>query len=429
MSTLAATSPVDSYYAASAHPFTGLSALAGEMRCDVCIIGGGITGLSSALELAERGFEVVVLEGRTIGWGASGRSGGQVIAGYACEIATLAQLTNRADAQQLWDMSLEAVALVQQRVTRYAIDCDWRAGQLHVAIKPRQVAELARYQASLAEDYGYSNLDWLEGAALAAHIASPRYLAGLFDPRAGHLHPLNFTVGLAQAARAAGVRIYENSLALRVTRGATPVVHTALGQVHARQLVFAGNASLGRLVPELDARIMPVGTYIIASEPLGAARAQALLPSDAAVTDSNFVLDYFRRSADHRLLFGGRVSYSGITPPDLAASMRRRMVAVFPSLADVRVDYAWGGFVDITINRAPHFGRLESNLYFAQGFSGHGMAITGLAGRLMAEAIAGDASRLDVFARIPHRTFPGGRWLRTPSLMLAMLYYRLRDVL
>lgn len=429
MSDLTPAATVNSYYAASARTFAGLPALQGEVRCDVCVIGGGITGLSSALELAERGFKVVLLEGRTVGWGASGRSGGQVITGYACEMATLAELTSRADAQRLWEMSLEAVDLVQQRVTRHAIDCDWRTGQLHVAIKPRQIAELARYQRSLAEDYGYPKLEWLEGAALAEHIVSPRYLAGLLDLRAGHLHPLNFTVGLAAAARAAGVSLYEHSLALRVTRGAAPVVHTAAGQVHARQLVFAGNAWLGRLAPELDSRIMPVGTYIIASEPLGAARAKALMPSDAAVTDINFVLDYFRRSADHRVLFGGRVSYSGITPPDLVASMRRRMVAVFPSLAEVRVDYAWGGFVDITLNRAPHFGRLENNLYFAQGFSGHGMAITGLAGRLMAEAIAGDASRLDVFARIPHRAFPGGRWLRTPSLMLAMLYYRLRDLL
>jgi len=243
------------------------------------------------------------------------------------------------------------------------------------------------------------------------------------------VHPLNFTLGLAHAAQAAGVKIYEHSLAEKITRGAQPMVQLAEGQVRARQIVVAGNAWLGPLVPELDARIMPVGTYIIASEPLGEARARELLPTDAAVTDINFVLDYFRLSADHRMLFGGRVSYSGLTPPNLAESMRRRMVAVFPSLADVKVSHAWGGFVDITMNRAPHFGRIGQNLYFAQGFSGHGMAITGLAGRLIAEAIAGDSARLDVFARIPHRVFPGGRWLRTPSLMLAMLYYRLRDLL
>ena len=420
---------VDSWYAASAKVFAGLPSLRGDEQCDVCVIGGGITGLSAALELAERGYSVIVLEGRQIGWGASGRSGGQVIPGYACDMQTLARGGALADAKRLWAMSLEAVHLLRERIQRYAIDCDWRPGQLHVAIKPRQVAELRRHQHELEETYGYGALAWLDREALAAHIRSPRYLAGIYDPTGGHVHPLNYTVGLAHAARAKGVRIFEHSLAERLTRGAQPVVHLAQGQVRARQVVLAGNAWLGPLVPELDARIMPVGTYIIASGVLGAARARELMPSDAAITDINFVLDYFRLSADHRMLFGGRVSYSGITPPNLAASMRRRMVQVFPSLADVGVDYAWGGYVDITMNRAPHFGRMGQNLYFAQGFSGHGMAITGLAGRVIAEAIAGDSERLDVFARIPHRVFPGGRWLRTPSLMLAMMYYRLRDFL
>lgn len=420
---------VDSWYAASAHVFNGLPALKGEVRCDVCVIGGGLTGLSAAIELAERGYEVVVLEGRRIGWGASGRSGGQVIPGYACEISKIAQLTSLADARRLWQMSLEAVALLRERVERHGIQCDWRSGQLHVAIKPRHIAELVRFRRELEETYDDDAMITLGGEALRQHIRSPRYIGGLFDPRGGHVHPLNFTLGLAHAAQAAGVKIYEHSLAEKITRGAQPMVQLAEGQVRARQIVVAGNAWLGPLVPELDARIMPVGTYIIASEPLGEARARELLPTDAAVTDINFVLDYFRLSADHRVLFGGRVSYSGLTPPNLAESMRRRMVAVFPSLADVKVSHAWGGFVDITMNRAPHFGRIGQNLYFAQGFSGHGMAITGLAGRLIAEAIAGDSARLDVFARIPHRVFPGGRWLRTPSLMLAMLYYRLRDLL
>ena len=333
-------------------------------------------------------------------------------------------------------MSLEAVALVRERVERHGIQCDWRSGQLHVAIKPRHISELVRFRRELEETYDDDAMITLGGEALRQHIRSPRYIGGLFDPRGGHVHPLNFTLGLAHAAQAAGVKIYEHTLAEKITRGAQPMVQLAEGQVRARQIVVAGNAWLGPLVPELDARIMPVGPYIIASEPLSEARARELLPTDAAVTDINFVLDYFRLSADHRMLFGGRVSYSGLTPPNLAESMRRRMVAVFPSLADVKVSHAWGGFVDITMNRAPDFGRLPptslghaANIYYLQGFSGHGLALTGLAGQVVAQAMTGDASRLDVFARLRHRAFPGGPLLRMPALVLGMAWYRLRDLL
>lgn len=418
-----------SYYAASAPVEPPGPPLAGELRCDVCVIGAGLTGLTAALELAARGFDVVVLEAQRIGWGASGRSGGQLIFGYACDMPKLAALVTRDEARLLWDLSLVAIEDVRARVARHGIDCDWVDGQLHVAIKPRQRDELRQWQQLLARDYGYDGLAFLERDALGAHIDSPRYCAGLHDPRGAHVHPLKLTLGLASAARAAGVRIVEQSRAVRLARGAAPVVHTAQGEVHCRQVVLAGNAYLGPLVPELDRMIMPVGTYIVASAPLGAELAARCLPGNAAVTDINFVLDYFRRSADHRMLFGGRVSYSKIPPPNLARSMRARMARVFPQIAHVPVEFAWGGYVDITMNRAPHFGRLDSTLYFAQGFSGHGMATTGLAGRLIAEAIAGDAARLDVFARIPHAAFPGGRWLRTPSLVLAMLYFRLRDFL
>ncbi|MCC7121877.1 MAG: FAD-binding oxidoreductase [Gammaproteobacteria bacterium] len=424
----AATEPhVRSYYAASVPASAPAPPLVGEQRCDVCVVGAGLTGLTAALELAARGFDVIVLEAHTVGWGASGRSGGQLIFGYACDMPALARLVTPEDARRLWDWSLEAVADVRARVVRHAIDCDWADGQIHVALKPRQRDELREWQALLARAYGYDGLEFVAGDALAAHVASPRYCAGLYDPRGAHLHPLKYVRGLAGAAREAGVRLHEQSRALRIARGAAPVVHTGAGQVHCRYVVLAGNAYLGPLVPELDRRIMPVGTYIVASAPLGAALAARCLPTNAAVTDLNFVLDYFRCSADHRMLFGGRVSYSKIPPPNLSGSMRARMRRVFPQLAAVPIDHAWGGYVDITLNRAPDFGRLDGTLYYAQGFSGHGMATTGLAGRVIAEALAGDATRLDVFARIPHRDFPGGRWLRTPSLVLAMLYYRLRD--
>ena len=419
---------INSYYTATANRWAPAPPLAGAVSCDVCVVGGGITGCSAALHLAARGYDVVLLEAQSIGWGASGRSGAQVIVGFAREIDRIAAAVGAADARRLWDMSIEAVDLVKAQITRHAINCDWQDGQIHVALKARQRDELRHYQQLLAEHYDYP-LQFIEGADLRAVLASPRYCAGAFDRRSGHLHPLNYTLGLAEAARAAGVRVYEHSKVERFDATPTPQVRTQNGSVNARHLVFAGNAYLDRLVPTLARKIIPVGTYIVASEPLGATRARELIANNMAVTDVNFVLDYYRLSADHRMLFGGRVSYTAHTPRNLAATMQARMVRVFPQLAGVKLDYAWGGLVDISLNRTPHFGRLSPNVYFAQGFSGHGMALTGLAGKLIAEAIAGTAERFDVFARIPHPDFPGGRLLRIPALLLGTFYYRVRDLL
>jgi gamma-glutamylputrescine oxidase len=300
---------------------------------------------------------------------------------------------------------------------------------VHVATKPRHLQELRDWNQELHDEYGYQSVRLLDRAELQAHVRSERYLGGLIDSRSGHLHPLNYTQGLARAAEAAGARIFENTQALSYADGGEVRIRTAQGGVRCRQLVLCGNAYLGPLAPALARRILGVGTYIIATEPLDPARARALLPSNAAIADINWILDYFRLSADHRILFGGRVSYSAFEPARLAESMRRRMVRVFPQIADVKVEYTWGGYLDITLSRAPDFGRLAPNVFYLQGFSGHGMSLTGLAGKLVAEAVAGTAERFDVFARLPHRDFPGGRWLRRPSLVLAMLYYRMRDLL
>ncbi|HKB48224.1 MAG TPA: FAD-binding oxidoreductase, partial [Ktedonobacterales bacterium] len=333
------------------------------------------------------------------------------------------------NARRLFDLSIEALDLTQALIREHAIDCDYRANHVHVAVKPRHVRELEEWSRELHEEYGYQSARLLNHDELQDQVRSPRYLAGLFDSRSGHLHPLKYTQGLARAAEAAGAVIHENSEVLRYEDGAEVRVHTAQGTVRCAHLVLCGNAYIGAVAPSLAKRILGVGTYIIATQPLGEERAHRLLPQHAAVADINWILDYFRRSSDHRLLFGGRVSYSSVQPPRLAESMRQRMVRVFPSLADVKVAYAWGGYLDITMSRAPNFGRLASNVYYLQGFSGHGLALAGLAGKLASEAIAGTAERFDVFARIPHRDFPGGRVFRRPSLMLAMLYYRLRDLL
>lgn len=417
-----------SYYTASAQPFTPLAPLTERLDGDVAVIGAGISGLSCALHLAERGYRVVILEAARVGWGASGRNGGQLCPGYACDIDKLAAQLGLADARRLWALSVEAVDLTRALIDRHAIACDLKPGLLYAAIKPRQQAALAQWQHRLAEQYDYSATELWQREQLCEHIDSPRYIGGLYDARGGHLHPLNYTQGLATAALRAGVSIYEDTLAVRITPGAQPVVHTAQGQVRCRHLVLCGNAYLGNLAPAIRSRIMPVGTYIIATAPLGD-RANTLIRNDMAIADCNFVLDYFRLSADRRLLFGGLVSYSTLPPPNLQAALRRRMRRVFPQLADVAITHAWGGFVAITSNRAPHFGRIADNIYFAHGYSGHGLALTGLAGKLLAEAIAGTAERFDVFTRIQHTPFPGGRLLRTPLLVLAMAYFRLRDLL
>jgi gamma-glutamylputrescine oxidase len=422
-----------SYYVDSTPLPAERVALAGSVRADVCVVGGGIAGCSTALHLAEKGYRVVLLEQHRIGWGASGRSGAQALFGVSASQSKLERLIGPGDARRIWDMTLEGIALLRERIARRRIDCDWVSGQMHVANKPRHVTELRHWQDELRTRYDYTSTRLLDREELAAILATNLYHGGMYDERGGHLHPLRYTLGLASAAEAEGARIHENTRVLGHERLATAApqerirVRTAAGEVRCAQLAYAGNAWLGTTVPVLLRRIMPVATYIVATEPLGAERASALIRNNACVTDMNWVLDYYRRSADHRLLFGGRVSYSGVEVLGTERATRARMLRVFPQLADVRITHSWGGFVDITFNRAPDFGRLAPEVWYLQGFSGHGIVLAGIAGQVLAEAIAGQSERFDVFARIPHMSFRGGMPLRRAALVLAMLWYRLKD--
>jgi gamma-glutamylputrescine oxidase len=420
------------YYFATTPPPPPHAALRGEISADVCVVGGGISGLSAALHLAERGFSVALLEAERLGFGGSGRSGGQTIFGYASGQEKLERLVGEADARFMWDIALEGMNLIREQIAKHSIACDYVAGHMHVGVKPRHDAELRAEVDSLHEKYDYRSVRLVSHEELRGIVPTERYTTGIYDSNSGHLQPYKYTLGLGRAAANAGVRIFENSWVTRLDIAGSASTdnraHTQSGTVRARHLLIAGNALLGDLVPALARKLMAVGTYIAATEVLGAERAASLITNNAAVADINWVLDYFRRSADHRLLFGGRVSYSGVDPFDSARVLRKRIARVFPQL-NPRIEFAWGGYVDITPNRAPHFGRLGPNVYFLQGFSGHGMVLSGIAGKLVAEAMAGSAGRFDVFAKIPHGDFPGGRYFRRPALVLAMLWFRLKDLL
>jgi gamma-glutamylputrescine oxidase len=417
-----------SWYAATANPAPSRPALVGAVRADVCIIGAGYTGLIAGLELAQAGYRVLILEARRVGWGASGRNGGQIVTGFNQSIATIRRMVGAEDAARLWQMSQDAKAMLAGLVDEWSIDCGLSWGYLLAAIKPRHERALAEHLEEL-HGLGYADAHMVDTAGMRAMVACQAYRSGLYDAGSGQLHPLNYALGLARAAEAAGAVIYEETEALGIETGSTPSVRTAHASVKADFLILAGNAYLGGLAPAIQSRVMPAGTYIIGTAPLGKERAEALIPAKVAVADLHFVLNYYRLSPDHRLLFGGGVSYTGFDGPALRRTMQRAMLRYFPQLADVGIDYCWGGHVAITMNRLPHLGRISPCVYFAQGYSGQGVALTAIAARALALAIKGQAEKLDVFARLPHRPFPGPQALRMPALAMAMLWYRLRDAL
>jgi gamma-glutamylputrescine oxidase len=416
-----------SYYQDTATPYDPFPTLEEALEVDVAVIGAGFTGLSAALELRARGFTVAVLDQGPIAWGASGRNGGQICTGFSPGLAPLEAALGRDAAQTCFDISEEAKALTTDRIARYRIDCDLKPGQLVCAPRAGHMTHLEHEHEALAR-YGYTRTTLLTKAELQERLATEAYCGALQDNGAGHFHPLNYAIGLARALDREGGQIYENSMVVNIRQGPRPVVVTGKGEVRARFVVMACNAYLDGLLPPLQSRVMPVASYVLTTEPLGDNRARALIRDDEAVADANFVVDYFRLTADRRLLFGGRAAYSGMHPKDLAANLRPRLLRVFPQLAEARLDYAWGGHIGITYNRLPDVGRIGDNVYYAQGFSGQGVALSGILGKLMVEAIAGEAERFELFTRIKHLPFPGGP-LRRPALALGMLYYRLRDLL
>ncbi|MBB5752328.1 NAD(P)/FAD-dependent oxidoreductase [Prosthecomicrobium pneumaticum] len=416
-----------SFYAATADAELAFPPLEGDTRADVAIVGGGYTGLSAALHLAEAGVDVVLLEAERVGWGASGRNGGQLHTGQRRDQDWLEARLGLAPARALWTMAEEAKALVHDLIARHGIDAEWRPGLVEAVHKRRMVPHERAYAERLARDYGYRDAEWLEPDRLAAMIGTDAYFGGRLDRGAGHLHPLKFAQGLARAAAKAGARLHEGTRVRRLATGAKPTLETARGRVTADIVVLAGNGYLDGIDGTVEARVLPIKNFILTTEPIGAGAAGGLLPGGEAVSDSRFVVYYWRPTADGRLLFGGGETYSRTDPRDLFAFVRRHLLRIYPGLADTPISHAWGGTLAVTVKRLPYIRRARPGVYVASGYSGQGVALAPYGGKILAEAIRGDPARLDTFAALPAPAFPGGTLLRYPALVAGMTWYALRD--
>lgn len=421
-----------SYYAATCNDTKGFSTLDGDETVDVVIVGGGFSGIASALRLTERGFKVAVVEQNLVGWGASGRNGGQVIGGYGHGLADYDKMVKtfgKEGGDSVWDMGVECVDIIKDWVEKYNIDCNLTFGYVNAAMKTSEMVSLAKDAETLAKkNYPYES-KILSASELKNYVNSEQYVGGLTNDGWGQAHVLNLILGEARAAEKLGAKIYERAEVTEIIQGDKPKVVTEQGTISADFVVVTGNGYLRDLVPHLASRVLPATSYIIATEPLSDEQVAQTLPKDVAVCDQRWALDYFRMSKDKRLLFGGLANYSGRHPRNISSTLVPKMGKVFPHLKGVRVDYEWGGYMGIGLNRIPLVGRLSDNVYFATGYGGHGVAPSHMSAKLVAEAIAGQAERYDILASIKHSPFPGGKYLMQPAYSIGMLYYKMRDVI
>ncbi|MGE4482605.1 NAD(P)/FAD-dependent oxidoreductase [Acidocella sp.] len=419
------TDHANSYYAATANRQDARPPLNSNVEADVCVIGGGFTGVNAALELVQRGVQVILLEGVRIGYGASGRNGGQIVNGYSRNLDVIATRYGDTAGRAIGAMACEGGDIIRARVAQYGIQCDLKPGGIFAALNGSQMRGLAHHMKVWAE-YGFKDFELMDKSALQRHVKTERYVGGLIDHKGGHLHPLNLVQGEASAFETLGGVIHENSSVIEIKPGDRVTVKTAQGQVRAKTVLVCGNAYLRGVLPELEGRIMPVSTQVLATEPLGE-EATTLLPTDMCVEDCNYILDYFRRTADNRILYGGGIVYGGQDPESVRAKILPLMYKTFPTLKEARIDFAWSGNFALTLTRFPQMGRLAPNIYFSHGDSGHGVTTTHLLARLLAEAVTGDTQRFDVFAGLPYFPFPGGRSLRVPFTVAGSWWYRFRD--
>ena len=418
-----------SYYAATANPAPQRAPVQGTVDTDIGIVGAGYSGLSAGLHLAEKGYKVVLVEGARVGWGASGRNGGQIVNGLNASLATIEKRYGPEVGAFVGKIVQEGGRIIRERVKKYDIKCDLKEKNLFAAFHPKQMRELEAKQA-LWRKHGMDEHELLDKAGMRKHVGSDAYLGGMIDHTGGHMHPLNLCLGEAAAIEQNGGVIHEMSPVMSVDfQSPRPSVQTAQGEVRCKTLILCGNAYLGGVVRALAPRVMPVSTQIIATEPLGEERAHELLPTDLCVEDVRYILDYYRLSADKRLLFGGGTVYGGTDPADIEAKLRPNMEKIYPQLKGVKIDYAWSGNFALSFSRVPQLGRLGSNTYFAHGYSGHGVTGSHLFGRILAESVDGDLSRFDVFAKLRWFPFPGGRMFREQYSTIGSWWYAMRDAL
>lgn len=420
------TDHINSYYAATANKQDARPPLSGSVTAEVCVIGGGFTGVNAALELAQRGVQAVLLEGVKIGFGASGRNGGQIVNGFSRDLDVITARYGEAAGHKIAGMAREGGDIIRARVAQYGIACDLKPGGIFAALNQSQLRGLSHH-AKIWSMFGFKDgFELLDKTALQRHVKTERYVGGMIDHQAGHLHPLNLVQGEAAAFESHGGMIYENSPVTEVKFGDVVTVKTAQGEVRAKTVLVCGNAYLSNVLPDLEGRVMPVSTQVLTTEPLGE-EAAALLPTDMCVEDCNYILDYFRRTADNRILYGGGIVYGGQDPESVRAKILPLLHKTFPGLKDARIDFAWSGNFALTLTRFPQIGRLAPNVYFSHGDSGHGVTTTHLLARILAEAVTGDTQRFDVFAGLPYFPFPGGRALRVPLTVAGSWWYRFRD--
>lgn len=417
----------DSYYAASANPSPIRPALTGDNNIDICIIGAGYSGISAGLDLVEKGHKVAIIEGAKVGWGASGRNGGQIVNGLNASLQTIDKRYGADTAKFVASIVQEGGQIIRQRIKKYNIQCDLKEKNIFTALTSAHMRELEERR-QLWASYGINNQEMLDRHDLQKHVRSDVYCGGMIDHSGGHMHPLNLALGEAAAFEELGGVIYENSTVVEVDHVAIrPIVKTAQGQMTCTTLIICGNAYLGNVVQSLAPRVMPVSTQIMATKPLGQELARSLIPGDACIEDVRYILDYYRLSADFRLLFGGGTVYGGADPHDIKAKLQRNLIKVFPQLHNIEIDYAWSGNFALSFSRVPQIGRLGNNTYFAHGYSGHGVTGSHLFGKIISEAVNGDLTRFDVFAALKYYPFPGGRALRVPYSVIGSWWYALRD--